>query len=511
MMRTIWWCDVTLRANGWAMCLLAAAAAAGCVDKQPREKKIDPAYIKKNLLPAPPTAMQNRVNADLGGYVTYLGNDVDRPTLAPGASVTVVHYWKVTAPPGPEWRVFAHVVGAGDQWLNIDRTDMRTGYPPAEWKAGDVIRDEQKFTLPDGWKSPYAQVTVGLYRKGGSGPEDRMRIESGPADAEARVLAVRFPVDKSGRAAPPPYLVRRASGPIAIDGAASEKDWEAAPSSPEFTSAEGGREVKGATRARLLWDDAYLYAFIQVEDSDVHSQYKAQDDPMWKEDVVELFIDADRNRRGYVELQVNPRNAHFDAWFPQTRAQAGKPEWNSTMKSAVVIHGTIDDRSDEDRGWDAEIAIPLADVKGMEAAMKVNTPPAVGDRWRLNVVRVDKPAKDPLAASSWNAIAIADFHALARMLTVVFADEQGNVPAPQGAGTAEPGTEAKVTAEPDDSKAAAAAKPAGDTKPAAGDKPTGKKAGDKPAGDKKAPAAATEAPATGDKKTAPAGGSPGQP
>jgi len=422
-----------------AAAVLLLFAAGSCVDKEAEQKKIDPAYVKKNLLPAPPATIQHRVDADLGGHVIYLGNDADRATLAPGAAVTVVHYWKVVSAPGSGWRVFAHLVGGGNSWMNLDQTDMRIGYPPSEWKAGDVIRDEQKFTLAGDWKSPYAQLTVGLYRKGSSSSADRMPIQSGPADSESRVLAIRFPVDRgvagAGAAAGAnrpaeqgPFPVRRASGPIAIDGVAAEKDWQAAAPSPAFIGAEGGSDVKGATHARLLWDDANLYAFIEVEDTDVYSQYKAQDDPLWKEDVVELFIDADRNRRGYVELQVNPRNAHFDAWFPATRAQANHPEWTSTMKSAVVVHGTLDERDDEDKGWDVEIAIPLADVKGMDGAMQVAIPPAVGDRWRLNVVRVEKPRSGALAASSWNAIPLADFHALGRMLTVVFADADGAVP-----------------------------------------------------------------------------------
>ena len=417
-----------------AMAALAMVwAAAGCVEKETRKKTIDPAYVKKNVLSAPPASIQNPVNADLGGYVTYLGNDVDKATIAPGDKVVVVHYWKVVASPGAEWRVFSHLVGTGDQWMNVDQTDMRLGYPPAQWKPGDIIRDEQTITLDKGWKSSSAQLTVGLYRKGTTGTGDRMRIESGPADHESRVLAFRFAVDRRGAGKPVPpadlqVQIRRASGPIAIDGVASEADWQSAATSPAFSPAEGGREPKGATHARLLWDDAYLYAFVQVEDPDVHSEYKARDESLWKQDVVELFIDADRTRRGYVELQVSPRNVHFDSWFPQTRAQGGHPEWNGAMKSAVVVHGTIDDRDDVDQGWDAEIAIPLADVKGADAAMKVAIPPVVGDRWRLNVVRVDKPKDDPLAASSWSAIPIADFHALGRMLTAVFADAKGTVP-----------------------------------------------------------------------------------
>ena len=34
-----------------------------------------------------------------------------------------------------------------------------------------------------------------------------------------------------------------------------------------------------------------------------------------------MFIDADGNRRGYVELQVNPNNVTFDSWFAGDRAR----------------------------------------------------------------------------------------------------------------------------------------------------------------------------------------------
>ena len=447
-MPTIWWCDVrdvrdarhreARAARRAAAVAVAVLALGGCVEQDtPQQKKIDPTYIKKHILRSPPAAIQNKVNADLGGYVVYLGNDADKTTVAPGGKVKVVHYWKVVTPPGSEWRVFTHLVGNGDGWMNLDQTDMRIGYPPGDWKAGDIVRDEQEFTLDARWKTPEAQLVLGLYRKGSSSAEDRMPVQSGPADAESRVIALRFKVERGARKrpAPPQYLVRRASGAIVVDGKADEKDWQAAAASPAFTAAEGGPEVKGGARARLLWDDRNLYAFIEVDDTDVHSRYKAQDDPMWKEDVVELFIDADRNRRGYIELQVNPNNAHFDAWFPTTRAQKNHPEWTSGMKSAVAVRGTLDKRDDQDQGWSAEIAIPLADVKGTDTAMKVAIPPAVGDRWRLNVVRVDKPADGPLGASSWSAIPIADFHALARMLTIVFADADGAIPiAPRSPG-----------------------------------------------------------------------------
>ena len=55
-----------------------------------------------------------------------------------------------------------------------------------------------------------------------------------------------------------------------------------------------------------------------------------------------MFIDADGNRRGYVELQVNPNNATFDSWFATTRAQPGDRAWDSGMVTAVKVRGTAE-------------------------------------------------------------------------------------------------------------------------------------------------------------------------
>ena len=68
------------RAAVAALVIVSAAGATGCVAKESKKKKVDPAYIQANLLTAPPATIQNRVDADLGGLVTYLGNDVERAT-----------------------------------------------------------------------------------------------------------------------------------------------------------------------------------------------------------------------------------------------------------------------------------------------------------------------------------------------------------------------------------------------------------------------------------------------
>ena len=81
------------------------------------------------------------------------------------------------------------------------------------------------------------------------------------------------------------------------DGIADEESWKTALMSSNFVEPEGSKLQTQMTKARMLWDDKALYVFIEVSDTDINSPYKKRDDPLWKGDVVELFIDADRNGR----------------------------------------------------------------------------------------------------------------------------------------------------------------------------------------------------------------------
>jgi hypothetical protein len=459
--------------------LVAAGLVAwvACVDQGSGSgaKKVDPKYVAEHLLAAVPTGDVERVDVSIGGKVVYVGSAIGKPTdkapdkptdkaprppdkpaegsgdspsdkpaepesraIAPGEMMRITHYWQVVKPVGVGWRVFAFLRGAPNtaDFMSLPPTDMQIAHGPAVWKAGEIIADVQDIPLRADWRSPTATLYVGLIAIGEHGVGDRM-VASGAHTLDRAVIARVIDVDVS-KAPPPPgtvYVPRATDhSDIMLDGAASEPAWASAATSAEFVAAEGSAEPPGKATARLTWDDHFLYAFVSVVDSDVASPYKNHDDPLWKADCVELFIDADRNGRGYVELQVNPNNATFDSWFETTRAKPGDPSWESGMQTAVKVRGTPE-AGGSDQGWDAEIAIPWPAVRGRDAAMAVNLPPQVGDRWRLNIVRVDLKTgdKNP-TASSWNRISYSDFHALDRMLNVVFADARGSISAqPAGA------------------------------------------------------------------------------
>lgn len=437
-----------------AVALLLSA----CVDEGAgwTGKKVDPAVVQDNLIAPDKLPELVRMDVELGHAVVYLGNtatNVITPTtptklpvdgLPPGGTVEITHFWKVITPPGPNWRVFAFLKGDPNtaDFMYLPPTDMQQAHPPSTWRAGELIRDSFIVSLRPDWKSPQATLYVGLIADGKHGSLDRMEA-TGNANAatvgssskgggvvDRAIVARTLAVDLSR--SPPPagtIYVQRAQGPVTIDGVANDPGWLGVPSSPDFVLADGAKtDPPGKATAKMTWDDDNLYLFVQIADTDIFSEYKKHDDKVYLEDCVEIFIDADGNKRGYVELQVNPNNATFDSWFPNGRAPHGDEAWDSNMTTAVKVHGTADISGDGDTGWEVELAIPWAAVKGRDSDMKVRLPPQVGDKWKLNVVRVDGKYPDKgYVATSWNRISMSDFHGLDRMLTAVFADTTGSI------------------------------------------------------------------------------------
>ena len=446
---------------------LPLLAVVACVDKSPPAPAVDPGLIAENLLAAPPADITNRVDATLGTGVVYLGNTIEYAhpgPVVPGDRVSITHYWQVNQPPGKNWRVFSHLVGDQGDFANVDLTDMRKGHPPDVWRAGEVIRDPQTFILRKDWKSSKAVVSLGIYKKGGHKITDRMPITGAPSKDNAVVVAI-LDVDVS-KVPPPPgtVVVKKATGPFSIDGKADEPSWQAAASTAGFVTAEGGPEPKGVTAAKLTYDDQNLYVFVSADDEDVASEYTKTDEPIWKADVVEIFIDADASGKGYVELQVSPTNVQFDTWYAVGRPNDDK-SYAAGMTSAVNVRGTVNQAGGEaDKGWDVEIAIPLAAVKGLDAAMNVRLPPQPGDTWRLNIVRTDYPKAGQPAAASWNKIRYSDFHSIDRLLTIRFADAAGNL-APPAEAPAAPGTAPAAPAAPGTAPAVPGTAPAAPAAP----------------------------------------------
>ena len=186
------------------------------------------------------------------------------------------------------------------------------------------------------------------------------------------------------------YLVQRALEPVVIDGTLDEFSWGRAHQINRFERILNDYdEVLFPTRAKMLWDDSYFYFAFVCQDADMWAIYEEEDDPLWSEEVVEIFIDPDGDGKRYLELEVNPLNVVVDLLI-----YAVDPEWHSSkdwdiakLKTAVQAHGTVNDSLALDWGWTAEIAIPWA---AMADSVTGGARPAAGDVWRLNLYRIER-------------------------------------------------------------------------------------------------------------------------
>ncbi len=190
---------------------------------------------------------------------------------------------------------------------------------------------------------------------------------------------------------PTGYVCYRAEKPPRIDGRLDDEVWRAAPWTDDFVDIEGDAKPrpKFRTRAKLLWDQEYLYIGAELAEPHVWATLTQHDSVIFQDPDFELFIDPSGGNYEYYELEVNALNTTWDLLLDKPYKDGGKADnsWEfEGMKTAVHIDGTLNDPRDVDRGWSAEIAIPW---KALAKHAHRPTPPADGDQWRMNFSRVE--------------------------------------------------------------------------------------------------------------------------
>ena len=158
----------------------------------------------------------------------------------------------------------------------------------------------------------------------------------------------------------PCYLT---SNPIEIDGRPDEAAWEQAPEIPLRFDGVGNPVSPTRASARFLWDGKELFVAMTAQDRDVGSTLTGRDARLWEEDVLELFIKPLESSPLYYEFEFSPSNQIFDAYFVKRGSPLDEATaWNSGLRVAVAVDGTLNNPEDDDRGWSLELALPLADL-----------------------------------------------------------------------------------------------------------------------------------------------------
>ncbi len=379
----------------WVSALLLAV---GCQESSQPSTTLTQAQWKEvnaNLLSTPPKTYDFPGGAIFGNKIELLGLQISPKKPRPGQKVTFTWYWKALAPIPTNYQVFGHFDHAKPPMRQIlDHHPVRNLYQTTRWKTGQIVRDVQTVTLRKNYPGGEAILWAGLWD-----PNTTLRLPiTNPTrvqnDGKNRFRAAQIEIDApktSARVAGRTIVARPLTSPLTLDGKLDDAAWKTTARTRNFGDPRGRRAPKGATWATVAYDKDKLYLGLFGQDTDVWSTFEQRDADTWTQEVFEIFIDPDGDGKNYLEIQVTPRNVIFDARFAE---QLGKGEgsrreqidraraWNSTLQSAVHVDGTLNQHTDQDRAWSAEIAIPWRDIPGGQAKVK--------DAWKINFYRFDQ-------------------------------------------------------------------------------------------------------------------------
>jgi len=141
-------------------------------------------------------------------------------------------------------------------------------------------------------------------------------------------------------------------------------------------------------------------------------------DPLYLEDVVEVFLWPGNDPAVYLEYEVSPlgrdlcllccqREGRITRSRPWGTASAEKPS------CTVTVHGGPQQPMAAVRSWSAELRIPFAALAGVAAA------PTPGTQWRANCYRIDHADGTPRHLA-WAPPPMIDFHHLDSFGTITF-------------------------------------------------------------------------------------------
>jgi hypothetical protein len=228
--------------------------------------------------------------------------------------------------------------------------------------------------------------------------------------AAAWAVAAQVPV--------PRYEVKRTPVAPSIDGKLDEPAWASAPAVTLQFLWESQTGAKQVTRARLLWDAQALYVGFDADDADITAQYQQRDDPTYRDDAVEIFINPNPQQEVvYYGFEMNARGVLYDYLNYNSRTLFKRFDATG-VKIATSLRGTLNVRTDTDSGWSLEAMIPWVNFEELS-----RRPPVVGATWKVNFNRWDgvEPSRrmsiwsDPQNTESWP-------HVPSRFGEIVFVD-----------------------------------------------------------------------------------------
>lgn len=192
-------------------------------------------------------------------------------------------------------------------------------------------------------------------------------------------------------AGPPRAQAAFTANPPVVDGRLDDTEWSRAKPITFPLSADAASR----SEVRLLWTKAGLYVSFRAADSTPAFGHFKSGEPLYQEDVFEMFVDQAGDHRQYYEIQASPNGQVFIKTYVLTARPRLTPEGRLTPEFCESEYWRYDwpvpkdfrigSQFDKKTGaWTLEMFLPSSLVNRRHAGRPMK--PA---KWRLNLVRHD--------------------------------------------------------------------------------------------------------------------------
>ncbi|MCE7988357.1 MAG: hypothetical protein DYG89_44935 [Caldilinea sp. CFX5] len=179
-------------------------------------------------------------------------------------------------------------------------------------------------------------------------------------------------------------------------------DWSKAVTLSPLLLADGSGPAQQQTVTRVCYHRQMLFVRFDCTDSDIWGTYTQRDDPIYDEEVVEIFIaPGDATPVDYYEFEVSPNGVLLEVLAHNPTGDRAQMQLDFTWDCAGLQWAA--QRDDANNQWRVIYALPWASI---------GAPGELPTRWRANFYRIDRPRNAEPEFSCWSPTMIdpADFH-----------------------------------------------------------------------------------------------------
>lgn len=171
------------------------------------------------------------------------------------------------------------------------------------------------------------------------------------------------------------------------------------------------------TKVKVLYSETGIYFLFDCQDKKLVSTIKKDNEDLWEEDVVEIFLWTEEEFPVYFEYELSPLNYELPIIIPNNNGRFfGWLPWHyegeRKTRHATSVYGGKKKSGANVSGWMAEIFIPYKLLSPLQ-----NVPPKSSTKWRANMYRIDYD--QGMTTFSWQKIE-KTFHEYKKFGTFIF-------------------------------------------------------------------------------------------